>query len=113
MDKIVIQDLEVQTRVGVTEAERAQVQRLLVTVRMERDLAEAGRNDDMAATTDYTAVVEMIGALLAERSRNLIESVAHDIAEAILSHQLAKAVTVEVKKFSVPGARHVAVEIQR
>ncbi len=113
MDKIVIQDLEVQTRVGVTEVERARAQRLLVTVRMERSLVEAGRNDDMAATTDYAAVVEMIGALLAERSRNLIESVAHDIAEAILARQLVKAVTVEVKKFSVPGTRYVAVEIQR
>jgi FolB domain-containing protein len=113
VDKIIIQDLEVQARVGVTVAERAQAQRLLVTIRMERDLATAGRSDDMAATTDYAAVAELIGVLVAERPRNLIESVAHDVAEAILAHKLAEKVTVEVKKLSLPGTRHVAVEIQR
>ena len=45
MDKIIIKDLEVNALIGVTESERAQPQRLLITVEMERDLTEAGRRD--------------------------------------------------------------------
>jgi len=35
VDKIVVKDLEVDARIGVTESERAGPQRLLVTVELE------------------------------------------------------------------------------
>jgi len=38
VDKIVVKDLEVDTRIGVTEAERARPQRLLITVELECNL---------------------------------------------------------------------------
>ncbi len=113
MDKIVIKDFEVDARIGVTDAERAREQRLLVTVEMERDLAEAARTDMEAATTPYDVVASLIRQVVTERPRKLVESVAGDIAEAILSRQMAQAVTVEVKKFSVPRSQHVAVRIRR
>jgi len=113
MDRIVIKDLEVDAQIGVTETERTHVQRLLITVEMERDLAEAGRSDGEAATTRYDVVADLIRRIAAERPRKLIEALAEDIAEAILSRRLAQTVTVEVKKFSVPHARHVSVEIRR
>jgi 7,8-dihydroneopterin aldolase/epimerase/oxygenase len=113
VDKITIKDLEVNTQIGVTEAERAQTQQLLITVVMERDLAEAGRTDTEAATTPYDVVADLIRQVVTQRPRKLIEAVADEIAEAILSRRLAVAVTVEVKKFSVPQAQYVAVEIRR
>jgi dihydroneopterin aldolase len=113
VDKITIKDLEVNTHIGVTEAERAQAQRLLITVEMERDLAEAGRTDMESATTPYDVVADLIRQVVTERPRKLVEAIADEIAQAILSRRLAVAVTVEVKKFSVPQARHVSVEIRR
>jgi len=113
VDKIVIKDLEVEARVGVSDAERAHAQRLLVTVELERDLAEAGRPDDMNRTADYAAVAGLIRETVAKKPRNLIEAVAEEIAEALLSRRLANAVTVEVKKFSIPGVQFVAVQIRR
>ena len=38
---------------------------------------------------------------------------ADEIADAILTDKLARAVTVEVKKFSVPRAQYVSVQITR
>ena len=113
MDKIVIKDFEVDARIGVTDAERSRNQRLLVTVEMERDLAEAARTDVEAATTPYDVVADLIRQVVTERPRKLVESVAGDIAEAILSRRLAQAVTVEVKKFSIPRSQHVSVQIRR
>ncbi len=112
-DKIVIEDLEVHALIGVTDAERAQPQRLLITVEMERDLAAAGRNDDPSATTGYDVVADLVRQVIAERPRKLIEAVAEQIAGAILARRLAQAVCVEVKKFSIPQTRHVSVRIRR
>jgi 7,8-dihydroneopterin aldolase/epimerase/oxygenase len=113
VDKIIIKDLEVDTHIGVTEAERAQPQRLLVTVEMERDLSEAGRRDAEVATTRYDVVADMIHKVAAERPRKLVEALAHEIARAILTQQMASAVNVEVKKFSIPRSQYVSIQIRR
>jgi dihydroneopterin aldolase len=113
MDKITIKDLEVQTHIGVTPAERAHTQRLLITVVLERDLAEAGRTDMESSTTGYDVVADMIRQVVTQRPRKLIEAVADEIAEAILQRRLAVAVTVAVKKFSIPGSQYVSIEIHR
>jgi len=113
VDKIVVKDLEVDARIGVTEAERAGPQRLLITVELECDLAPAGRTDREYSTTPYDVVAEMIRKTAAERPRKLVESLAADIAKAILYRRLAQAVMVEVKKFSVPRSRYVSVQIYR
>lgn len=113
MDKIIIRDLEVDAQIGVTDTERARPQRLLITVELERDLAEAGRMDAEAATTRYDEVADMVRQVATERPRKLVEAVAAAVAESILTRKLAFAVTVEVKKFSVPGSQYVSVKIHR
>lgn len=113
MDKIVIKDLEVQARIGVTEAERAQPQRLLITVELERDLAAAGRSDAVAATMPYDVVADMVKKVVTGRPRKLIEAVAEEVAHALLAHKMALSITVAVKKFSISDTRYVAVEITR
>ena len=113
MDKIVIKDLEVDAHIGVTESERAQAQRLLITVEMERDLTQAGRTDAETSTTRYDIVADMIRKLVTERPRKLVEAVAHEIAETILARHMADAVTVEVKKFSIPRSQYVSIQIHR
>jgi len=113
LDRIVIKDLEVDTRVGVTEAEQEHPQKVLVTIDMELDLSLAGHTDQEAATTDYEMVVNMVRRTVAERPRKLLEAVAHDIAETILGHRLALQVTVEAKKFSIPRSQYVSVIMTR
>ena len=113
MDKITIKDLEVQAHVGVTAAEREHPQRLLINLVLERDLDEAGRTDMESATTGYDVVIHMVKQLLQQRSRQLIESLASEIAEMLLARRLAVAVTVEVKKFCMPNTQYVSVEIRR
>src|SRR5947207_4997155 len=79
MDKITIKDLEVQTNIGVTAAERAHTQRLLITVVLERDLAEAGRTDMESSTTPYDVVASLVKQVVAQRPRKLVEAVADEI----------------------------------
>ena len=113
MDKIIISDLEVEARVGTTETEQARPQRLLISVELERDLRQAGRTDDLAATADYAAVSGLAREIATVKPRNLVEALAEELAQAILSHRLADTVTVEVRKFSVPKTRFVGVRLTR
>ena len=113
MDRIVIKDLEVDAHIGVTESERAQPQRLLITVELDRDLAEAGRTDRETFTLPYDAVVTMVRKVVTERPYKLVEAVAHHVAETILFYNMAPAVTVEVKKFSIPRSQYVSIQIRR
>jgi dihydroneopterin aldolase len=107
--KISIVDLEVFYHVGVPGAERAQPQRLLLTVEMEADFSAAAKTDGIADTIDYFAVSQRLLKFGGGRSWKLIEKLAADIADAILAGFKPASVTVEVKKFVIPQARHVAV----
>lgn len=113
MFKISIVDLEVFYRVGVPDAERAQPQRLLLTVEMESDFSAAAKSDSIADTIDYFAVSQRLLKFGEGREWKLIEKLAADIADMILSEFKPQSVTVEVKKFPIPQARHVSVRLNR
>ena len=113
MSKIKIVDLEVFYRVGVPDAERAQPQRLLLTIEMESDFTAAVKTDSIADTIDYFAVSQRLLKFGEGRSWKLIEKLAADIADLVLSEFKPQSVTVEVRKFAIPGARHVSVQIEK
>jgi FolB domain-containing protein len=111
--KISIVDLEVQYRVGVPDEERARPQRLLLTVEMESDFSRAAKTDSIADTIDYFAVSQRLLKFGDGKSWKLIEKLAADISDMIVAEFHPTSVTVEVKKFPIPQARHVSVAITR
>ena len=111
--RISIVDLEVFYRVGVPDAERAQPQRLLLAVEMESCFSNAAKTDSIADTIDYFAVSQRLLKFGDGRDWKLIEKLAADIADMILSDFKPRSVTVEVKKFVIPQARHVSVSVTR
>jgi FolB domain-containing protein len=113
MDTIIICDLEVTYHVGVPEAERASPQRLLLSVQMEYDVGPAAAADDLGRTIDYSAVCQRLLRLGEGRSWKLIETLAAEIAFLVRDEFKAAVATVEVKKFIIPEARHVAVRVTR
>jgi 7,8-dihydroneopterin aldolase/epimerase/oxygenase len=113
MDRIIIDELELWLRVGVPDTERAEPQRLLVSLGMTRDLRRAAESDDLSATIDYHAVTVRLKQFGEGREWKLIERLASDVARLVLEEFGAEAVSVEVKKFILPDTRYVSVEIQR
>ena len=111
--KISVVDLEVFYRVGVTDAERARPQRLLLTVDMDFDFSKAAKTDDIAGTIDYFAVSQRLLKFGEKREWKLIEKLATDLADAVLAEFKPQSVTVEVKKFPLPQARHVSVGVTK
>jgi dihydroneopterin aldolase len=113
MDKIIIKELEVFYRIGVSAEERARPQRLLISLEMARDVSAAAATDDLTKTIDYYAVTRRLLRLGEGRSWKLLETLATDIARFILAEFTPDLVSVEVKKFIISETRHVAVQLTR
>ncbi|HOC55868.1 MAG TPA: dihydroneopterin aldolase [Verrucomicrobiota bacterium] len=111
MSKITIVDLEVFYCVGVTDEERAQPQRLLMTVDMNFDFSSAAVSDRIERTINYQTVAEDLLRYGEGRSWKLVEKLVDNIAERVLSEYKPQGVLVEVKKFSIPQARFVSVSM--
>ena len=113
VDTIVIADLEVRFRVGVPDEERREPQRLLLTVEMRSDFAPAIKTDSIAATIDYFAVSQALLKFGDGKEWRLIEKLAADVADMVLTKFRPLSVSVEVKKFVIPQAQFVSVRVTR
>ena len=112
-DKIIISDMEVSCRVGVTDEERLADQRLLITLKLKCDSSGASAKDDIEKTIDYHAVYLLVKDICSARERKLIETLAEDIATSILNVFDTCCVRVKIKKFILPETSYAAVEIKR
>jgi dihydroneopterin aldolase len=116
VDRVVVQDMPLSARVGVTEAERAREQDILVDLELGLDLARAGREDALEHTVDYEEVCDVVATTVRARSYRLIEAIAEACAEAVLAAFPVTEVRVRVRKPGALRARGVpwaAVEVVR
>jgi dihydroneopterin aldolase len=72
-----------------------------------------GLQDMVQNTVDYYEVSLKITELAAQKPRHLIETLATDLAEILLTLYPLKAVDVEIEKRILPNAEYVAVKIHR
>ena len=113
VDTITIKDLGVLCKIGVPDEERANPQRLLITVEMSGDFSKAAQSDDIRQTINYYDVSLRITTLCETRSFKLIEKLAHEIAVLLVDEFGAAEAMVEVRKFILPNARHVSFRLTR
>ena len=112
-DKIHIEQLDVFTRVGVPEEERAKPQRLTVSIsfwpyQQTRDLT-----DNIEGTVNYSAVAEETKNFLRDQSVSLIETLAERLASHLLRNFPIQKLTIELRKFPLEDAKYVSVTIAR
>ncbi|MGI8965632.1 MAG: dihydroneopterin aldolase, partial [Limisphaerales bacterium] len=100
-------------QVGVTEEERVQPQRLLLTIELEHDFQRAVASDDLRETVNYFEVTQKLLCFGEGRSWKLLETLAVEIADLMLEEFKAAGVSVEIKKFIIPEAQFVGVKIKR
>ncbi len=112
-DTIEIRRLKISTHIGVPDDERAESQTLLVTVKMIPSQGFDGLGDDISRTINYYEVSLELEALAAAKPRHLIETLAEEIANHLLTnHPLCK-VAVTIEKHILPNTECVAVHIER
>ena len=112
-DEVHIEQLEVSARVGVPEQERANPQRLIVSIsfwpyQQIRDVA-----DNIDQTVNYSVVAEETKRFVRDQSLNLIETLADRLAAYLLKTFPIQKVTVELRKFPLQDAKHVSATVTR
>jgi dihydroneopterin aldolase len=101
-DRITLTGLRVTGRHGVFEHERRDGQDFLVDITVWIDLDRAAETDELSDTVDYGELAERAAAIVAGPPRNLIETVAAEIAADVMRDARAHAVEVTVHKPSAP-----------
>jgi len=101
-DRIELRGLTVRGRHGVFDHERADGQDFVVDITVWIDLVDAAASDDLADTYDYGVLAQRAVAIIAGPARNLIETVAGEIAEDVMKDRRVHAVEVTVHKPQAP-----------
>jgi len=109
VNEIVIRGLRVSVFIGVPDAERAAAQEIEIDVIIEPIVPFAELRDEISRTVDYAAAATRIVEVAGERSRQLIETLADEIAQMLLREFPSRSVSVEIRKFILPNTNHVAV----
>ncbi len=113
MNEILIVGLRVKTQIGVPEEERLAEQEVEFDIRIQTTKTFEMMQDRLEDTIDYAMVCERVSELATSRPRKLIETLASEVAEMIISKCQARRVEVELRKFILPQTRHVAVHCVR
>jgi 7,8-dihydroneopterin aldolase/epimerase/oxygenase len=114
MDTIFLEQVKVETKLGVPEWERMVPQTIILDIEIGYDLSKSCKSDNIADTIDYGAVVSRIRETLTENSFKLVEALAEHICQLILKEFKAENVKVKVAKPAIlPGLKALGVEIER
>ncbi len=117
MDKIYVNRMGFYGYHGVFAEENKLGQRFYVDLVLEMDLTPASKTDDLEETVNYADIYEKVKAIVEGPPRKLVETVAEDIAAAILeSFAPVQICTVKVIKPDPPINGHydsVAIEMTR
>ena len=114
MNKIFIQDLRLETRIGVYDWEQHLSQPLLVNVEFSLPSTKPFTSDHFADVVDYAQVVTRLKALAADHPHKLVERFAEAIAEILRGEFGAPWAKVSVAKLApVAGVKQIGVAIER
>ncbi|BBZ11761.1 dihydroneopterin aldolase [Mycobacterium branderi] len=101
-DRIELRGLTVRGRHGVFDHERTDGQDFVVDITVWIDLVDAAASDDLSDTYDYGVLAQRAADIVAGPARNLIETVAGEIAEDVMADKRVHAVEVTVHKPHAP-----------
>lgn len=112
-DQIFIRGQVVTCHIGVPDEERSVPQDLVVHTRFSPSPSGSKGNDDIEQTVDYHSVYSRIIQVATSCPRKLIETLAEDIADMVLSEFAVNEVSIEIEKSILPNTDCVGVAITR
>ena len=112
-DEIHIEQLEVFTRVGVPEEERAKPQKLTVSISFWPYQQTSDLADHIERTVNYSTVAEETKNFLRDQAVSLIETLAERLASHLLKRFPIQKLTIELRKFVLPDAKYVSITVTR
>jgi len=114
MDIIFLNDLRIDTVIGIFDWERRIKQTVIFDLEMAADIRKAAASDSIEDTLDYKAVAKRIIQFVEESQFQLVETLAEKVAQLILDEFSVPWVRVKLNKTgAIRGARDVGILIER
>jgi len=114
MDIVFINDLRVETIIGIYDWERAVRQTISLDLEMATDIRKAAATDAIEDTLNYKAVAKRLIEFVGASEYQLVETLAEEIATIVRQEFAVPWVKLTVHKpGAVRGSRDVGVVIER
>lgn len=114
MDMIYLNDLKIDTVIGIYDWERRVKQTISLDLEMATDIKKAAASDNIDDTLNYKAVAKRLIAFVEESEFQLVETLTERIAEIILNEFDVPWVRVSLnKKGAVRHASGVGIVVER
>ena len=101
-DKITLKNMMFKASIGVTDWERRVPTTVEIDIEVGADLRKACISDDLHDTINYSEIHNAVNRTVVSRHYNLLESLAQEVADAVLDQSRCLAVTVKVRKPNPP-----------
>lgn len=114
MDIVFIEDLRIQTVIGVFDWEREITQTVSFDLEMGFDITKAAASDAIEDTLDYKAVAKRLIAFVEGSDYQLVEALAEECARIVLDEFPVRWLRMKLSKpGAVRGSSAVGVVIER
>jgi dihydroneopterin aldolase len=114
MDTISLQELRIETQIGIHEWERRTVQTLLLDVDFAIPTGNAGHSDRIGDTIDYAAVVKRVRTSLRDTHFVLLKRLCEHVADLLRNEFKSPWTRVSaIRPGIIRGVKRVAVTIER
>lgn len=114
MDIVYLNDLRIDTTIGVYDWERQIKQTISLDVEMATDITKAAASDSIEDALDYKAVAKRLIDFVSKSEFFLVETLAERIAQIILKEFQISWLRLKIdKQGAVRGAQGVGIIIER
>ncbi len=114
MDIVFIEDLAVETVIGIYDWERKIRQKVVFNIEMGTDIKPAATTDTIDEALDYKAVAKRVISFVEQSDFQLVETMAERVAEIILTEFDVRWLSLKLSKpGAVRGSKAVGVKIER
>ncbi|MCH8079255.1 MAG: dihydroneopterin aldolase [Proteobacteria bacterium] len=114
MDIIYINDLRIETIIGIYGWERKTKQTVVLDIEMGTDIRKASASGAVEDTLNYKSVAERLISFIGENEFELVETLAEQVANILLDEFAVPRLKLRVnKQGALKGVRDVGVIIER
>ncbi len=114
MDIVYINELRIDTIIGIFDWEREVRQTVSLDLEMAHDISKAAQTDDIQYALDYKKVAKRLIAFVSQSEFLLVETMAEQVAKIVMEEFGVSWVSLSVSKpGALRGAKDVGIRIER
>jgi len=111
MFSIQLKGLRLATHVGAFAEELARIQVVEINLKLHVNKQAAALQDRLENSVNYAEVLQVLQDCAMQRPRQLIETLAHELAASVLENFAVQKVDIQLSKFILPQLQSVEIEL--